>query len=131
VTDFSIPLRAGARNAGGGTADVTITNNTLNSGGGFAFGAVWVFAGNGSGGESNATCVNLANNNANDPFGTQEYYVEQYAGNTFNLQGYAGAPNSQGAIQTFIEGNNFSGDALVETCCGTIINVTSGICAVP
>lgn len=131
VTDFSIPLRAGARNAGGGTADVTITNNTLNSGGGFAFGAVWVFSGNGSGGESNAVCVNLANNNANDPFGTQEYYVEQYPGNTFTLQGYAGAANSQAAIQTFIEGNNLTGDALVETCCGTTINVTGGTCLVP
>ena len=131
VSDFSIPVRAGARNGGTGTANVIIRNNTLNSGGGFAFGAVWVFSGNGSGGESNDVCVNLTGNFANDPFGTPEYYVEQYPGNAFDLQGYAGSATSQSAIQTFIEVNNVAGDALVETCCGTSANFGNSVCATP
>jgi hypothetical protein len=131
VTDFSIPVRAGARNSGTGTANISITDNTMNSGGGFAFGVLWVFSGNGSGGESNVVCANISGNNFNDPFGTQEYYIEQYPGNTLNLQGYTGLASSQAAIQTFLEGNNVAGDALVETCCGTSANVGNATCSTP
>jgi len=131
VTDFSIPITMGARGTGSGTGNFTITGNTMSSGGGLAFGVLHLFSGNGSGGESNSVCANISGNNFNDPFGTQEYYIEQYPGNTLNLQGYSGGPTDIGAIQTFLEGNNIAGDALVETCCGTSPNVGNTTCTTP
>jgi hypothetical protein len=129
VTDFSIPLQIGARNAGVGTGNFTVTNNTMSSGGGFAFGVLYVFSGNGNN-QGNVVCLNVSGNNFNDPFGTVEYYLEQYTGNTFSLQGYMGIATSAAAIETFIEGNNVAGDAEAATAFGGP-NMSDATCSTP
>jgi uncharacterized repeat protein (TIGR01451 family) len=135
ITGQSNGIRAGARNAGTGTADITIRNNTVTTGSSFPFSGVYLFAGNGSGGESNNVCVNLSANtiDTTSPFGDPDYWLEQYTGNTFRLQGLtppAGATEAQ--VESFIAGTDLDPsptDPTVEAFGGTILNYIAGTCA--
>jgi uncharacterized repeat protein (TIGR01451 family) len=138
ITGQSTGIRAGARNAGTGTADVTIRNNTVTTtGNSFPFSGVWLFAGNGSAGETNNVCINFSANtiDTTSPFGDPDYFLEQYTGNAFRLQGLvppAGATEAQ--VEAFIAATDQDpspADPTVEAAGGLIVNYTAGTCAVP
>jgi uncharacterized repeat protein (TIGR01451 family) len=135
ITGQSTGIRAGARNAGTGTADITIRNNTVTTGGSFPFSGVYLFAGNGSGGESNNVCVNFSANTVDTTSAfDSDYFLEQYTGNTFRLQGLAppaGATEAQ--VEAFIASTDLDPsptDPTVEAFGGTVVNYIAGTCAV-
>jgi hypothetical protein len=131
VTGHSIGVRGGARNPGSGSADLTVRNNTVTSGGPFEFTAAYFFAGNGSAGETNRTCLNLTNNNldASGAF-SPDYWLEQWAGNTFQLQGFVGDGTDEAVVEAFVSSRD-TGGADVEAFGGAVVNYTAASCATP
>ncbi|HYR07306.1 MAG TPA: Ig-like domain-containing protein [Longimicrobium sp.] len=131
ITGHSIGFRGGAR-AGTGTADLTIRDNTVTAGGSFPFTGVYLFAGNGTPGEVNSTCTNLVNNQVSGGGGfNTDYVLEQYAGNTMELQGLvpaAGATPAQ--VAAFVSSRDVGG-ATVEPFGGAVVAMTDGTCATP
>jgi len=114
ISGYSVGLRAGARNPATGTADVTLSNNTITSGGNNASFAVWLLSGNGSGGESNDLSVHLSGNDANagsDP----DYFLEQYDGNTFCISGLTGDGTDAINVQNYVAGTDPGSSVLVAT----------------
>ncbi|MEZ4570092.1 MAG: hypothetical protein R2849_07155 [Thermomicrobiales bacterium] len=130
ISGLAVGFRGGARNAGTGTADLTLSNNNITTGGNFAFNAIQLFSGNGSGGESNAVCVNLSSNTTATGFGDDEYFLEQYTGNTFQLQGFAGNGTIAADVEAFVAGTD-TGSPTVDAFGGTTVNYTAATCATP
>ena len=131
ITGHSIGVRGGARNPGTGSADLTVRNNTVTSGGPFEFAAAYFFAGNGSAGESNRTCLNLSNNNMNASGAfNPDYWLEQWTGNTFQLQGFVGDGTDETVVEAFVSSRD-AGGADVEAFGGTEVNYTAASCATP
>ena len=131
VTGYSIGIRGGARNPGTGTADLTIRDNTV-AAGGFSFTGVYLFAGNGSAGESNRTCANLINNQVSGGGGfNTDYWLEQYAGNTLQLQDLVPASGATEAqVEAFVSSRDVGG-ASVEAFGGAEVAMTAGTCDTP
>ncbi|MCP5424475.1 MAG: tandem-95 repeat protein [Gammaproteobacteria bacterium] len=131
ITSMAVGIRAGARNANTGTADITITDNNISTGGNFAFNAIQLFAGNGSPSESNRTCVNMSGNSTATGFGDDDYFLEQYAGNTFQIQGLSPASGAtQAQVESYIANSNV-GSPSVDAFGGLIVNYTAATCATP
>ncbi len=134
ITDFLLPLRAGAR-GGSGTADITIRNNDMTSSAVTGFGVVDLICGNGTPGESNAVCFNIFNNDAFDPQLQGEYFITMTPGTTCTIQGYMGQGNDRAAIEAFLDANQSSGSSTVceaGTCGLGIVNYSvGGVCLTP
>jgi hypothetical protein len=131
VAGHSIGVRGGARNPGAGSADLTMRNNTVTSGGPFEFTAAYFFAGNGSAGETNRTCLNLSNNNLDTSAAfNPDYWLEQWTGNTFQLQGFVGDGTDETVVEAFVSSRD-TGGADVEAFGGAEVNYTAASCATP
>ncbi len=134
---FDTGVRGGARNAGTGEADITLTGNTVASGGTDNLAGLWLFAGNGSAGETNLVRVNLQNNTIDmDPVtGFVDYFLEQYTGNVFQIQGLtppAGATAAQvAAFVAATDADPSPTDPTVDVASGTVVNYTAGSPALP
>ncbi|HEX2052537.1 MAG TPA: hypothetical protein VHJ78_02270, partial [Actinomycetota bacterium] len=91
---FEYGIRGGARN-GNGTADITLNNNTVQAADGAG---VWIFAGNNTG-QGSDTCVNFVSNqiDGNGANAFTDYFLDNYAGSTFSVQGFA-----SGTIQDYV-----------------------------
>ncbi|HVB66015.1 MAG TPA: hypothetical protein VNE17_14900, partial [Nitrolancea sp.] len=131
ITKFMTGIRGGARNAGTGTANLTVTNNTIDSTGNtFPYSGILLFSGNGSGGESNAVCVNVSGNHITAINGNFDIELDQYGGNTFNIQGLTPATGAtELQVETYVSGQNNS--AVVTAAGGLVIDFTAGNCALP
>jgi len=132
VDGTSSGLRGTARN-GNGTLNLTMTNNTFAAKGAFAQWAVLLAAGNGSSGEATSLCVNLNNNQATTTGAFyEEYWLEQWTGNAFNLQGLTPAVGATEAqVEAFVSSKDIGG-ATVEAFGGTEVSYTGGtICTTP
>jgi hypothetical protein len=134
ATDFSYPIRGGAR-AGSGIAHFQLNNNMAPSG---KDAGLWFFAGNATPGETSQTCVNFVNNlidGFNAPANAfTDYFVEMYTGTTFQIQGLTGSGASAANVQNFIastDGDPAAGDPLVDAGSGTTTNYTNAVCQVP
>lgn len=131
VSGFAIGIRGGARGTGTGTADLTVRNNQVTSGGSFEFAGAYFFAGNGSAGESNRTCVNFsANQVASSVPWASDYWLEQWTGNTFQLEGFTGDGTDEAAVEAFVASRD-TGAADVEALGGTEVSFSPGSCATP
>jgi hypothetical protein len=132
ITNFSNGIVAGARNTPQGTADITIRNSTVTNGGNFASYGVWVFSGNGSAGETNRTCVNLSNNDVSiSPLGIVEYALEQYAGTTFQLQGFVGSGTSATDVTNYVDARDIGATSVDPDGLSGFLSVTAATCATP
>lgn len=129
ISGYAVGVRAGARNSGSGNAQVKLSNNNISTGGLFAFNAVYLFAGNGSSSESNTVCLNISANTTSTGNGDDHYFLEQYAGNTFAIQGLTPPTGaSQAQVENYIISAN-NGSPSVDAFGGTIVNYTSDICS--
>jgi hypothetical protein len=136
ISGQSNGIRGGARNAGTGTADLTIRNNTVTSGGTSEFAGIWLFGGNGSVGETNRTCVNFVANTVDITTGVGfvDYYLEQFTGNVFQIQGLTGSGTNAANVAAFVAGTDLDPsptDPTVDVGSGTLVNYTAAVCAVP
>jgi len=132
VTNFMTGIRGGARNAGTGHADLTVTNNTVDNTANTApYMGMWFFSGNGSAGESNVVCLHLSGNSIT--FGGAGNYgveLDQDTGTTFNIQGLTPATGATEAqVESYVSGQN-NGTSVIAAG-GTVINYTAGNCALP
>jgi hypothetical protein len=132
IAGYSIGLRGGARNTGTGTADLIIRDNSITAGGSFSFTGVYLVAGNGSAGESNRTCASLSNNQVSGGGGfNTDYWLEQYTGNTLELQGLVPASGATEAqVEAFVSSRDVGG-ASVEAFGGAVVEMTAGNCTTP
>ncbi len=134
ITDFLLPVRAGAR-GGTGTADVTLRNNDMTSSAVTGFGVVDLICGNGTVGESNVVCFNIFNNDAFDPQLQGEYFITMTPGTTCTIEGYAGLGTDKAAIEAFVDGAQNSGATTVCDVgfCGIgVVNYSvGGTCSTP
>jgi hypothetical protein len=132
VTNFMTGIRGGARNAGTGHADLTVTNNTVNNTANTTpYMGMWFFSGNGSGGESNVVCLNLSGNAITfGGVGTYGVELDQYTGDTFNIQGLTPATGAtEGDVEGYVSSQN-NGTTVIAAG-GNLINYTAGNCALP
>ena len=135
ITQKQFGIRAGARNAGSGSVDVTVRNNTVTtSAAPNGFEAIYIFAGNGSSSESNRTCVHYANNTAtsgSSGLGIDDYVLEQYTGNTFQIEGLTGSGANQTNVESFVAATDSTGTPNVDAFYGAIVDYTAATCATP
>jgi hypothetical protein len=131
VNSMAGGIRATARNPSVAEADVTIQNNTFNSGGAFALWPVLLASGNGNG-QPNRVCANFNNNQTSTTAAfTEHYWLEQWTGNTFQLQGLSPASGATEAqVEAFVSTRDIGG-ATVEAFGGTTVAYTAATCATP
>ncbi len=131
--DFMIGIYASARNAGAGATHVTITGNTVTTGGLNAWNAIWIEGGNSSPGENNTVCAHLSDNTLTTGSGDEGIYINQYPGNVVQLQGFSGDGTDPAVVEAFLDStaDGPNGDALVETNFGAIVDYTSATCSEP
>lgn len=132
---FQIGLRASARNAGTGELDLTVINNTVNvaNSGTNGFEGITVDAGNSSGGESNIVKLNLSNNSI-DGFNSLDYFLTQYAGNTFAIQGLTGSGANAANVNGFVAATDTDPsptDPTVDVQGGLIVNYSNASPSLP
>jgi hypothetical protein len=133
VTGYSIGVRGGSRGSGAGSADLTLANNNVTAGGGAnELAGVYLVSGNGSPAEAKRTCVSLTNNQASAPgaFAFGDYVLEQYAGNVFQLQGFAGDGTDPAVVAAFVSSRDVGGASVVPDA-GAIVDYSAGSCATP
>ncbi len=118
---------------GSGSLHATVTSNSVNLNNGFnpSYGLFGV-AGNGSAGEANTLCMSYADNTVFSS-GRPDYYVEQVAGNTFNIQDLVPSSGaSTGQIINHIQNANTSGSASVSPAgAGIVVDYTAANCSLP
>lgn len=90
---------------GSGFVHATIQNNTIGGSGTNGLAAMFLRSGNGTVGETNTLCVNLASNTASvagASFPIADYYLDRFnsPATTFNLQGFGGSTPAQ--AQAFV-----------------------------
>jgi hypothetical protein len=129
---FDYGLRAGAR-AGSGQVHITLAGNIVQSA---KSAGVWLFSGNNTGGETSRTCVNFSTSNKNSlrgDAGTKfaDYFLEQYTGTTFNIQGLSGSGASAPNVQAFVASSDSVAGRLVSVSGGTTVNYTNATCNLP
>ncbi len=130
VTVFFDSFDGGARGGVGAHADLTVTNNTFDTTGNTApYSPMVLFSGNGTPGESATVCFNVSGNTLHTGGTNYDVEIDQYTGDTFNLQGYTGAGSDANAVKTFLAGQNTGISSVVD---GTgSMNVTNATCALP
>jgi hypothetical protein len=130
-TDFDYGIRGGAR-IGNGTTDFTLQDNTIQSA---EIAGVWFFSGNASPGETSRTCVSFVSNLIDaGPIQFVDYFVEQYTGTTFEIQGLVGSGTNAANVQNFIAATDDDPsptDPTVDAGSGTLVNYTNATCATP
>src|SRR6185503_10312138 len=132
TTAFDFGIRGGAR-AGSGSAHLTLKGNTVQTA---KSAGTWLFAGNNTGGETNRTCVNFSTGNTIDAdFPTQaftEYFLEQYTGTTFNIQGLSGSGTNAANVEAYVASTDLDTsptDPNVSAGGGTVVNYTNAVCS--
>ncbi|WP_456831526.1 beta strand repeat-containing protein [Deinococcus sp. UYEF24] len=120
-----------AAQQGNGTLAATLTGNAINTPAAQGLEGMRLNSGNATVGESATLCLNLnantsAGNNASGQGGG--YVVRQRAGNTYQLQGYAGGATDAAAVKSFIQSKEQGGNA---ARIRAITNVTNAACATP
>jgi hypothetical protein len=122
---FDRGIRASSRVTG--TIDLTLNNNTVVA----KFEGAELESGNNTGGETARTCVNFVNNRINGE-GSLDYFLSQYTGTTFQIQGLNVAGTSAPAVAGFIQATDAAaGTPTVDVNGGTTVNYTNATCATP
>jgi hypothetical protein len=132
VADFDDGIKAGAR-AGTGSAQLTLKGNTIQSA---KSAGVWLFAGNNTGGETNTTCVNFSTAvknsiHANPATRFDDYFLEQYTGTTFNIQGLSGSGTNAANVNSYVASTDAVAGRVVSSSLGTVVNYTNATCTPP
>jgi hypothetical protein len=132
--DFGNGIALHARD-GGGSLDATVSNNTIDAdAGGFSAHGIAVMSGNGQPGESSAVCVNYQGNDSEGGPGFAAYFLEQFTGTSFQIQGLTPAAGATEAeVEAFVTAANAVGAADVSPADGVIVVVDyqAGTCATP
>jgi hypothetical protein len=129
---FDYGIRAGAR-AGSGQVHITLAGNTVQSG---KSAGIWLFSGNNTGGETSRTCVNFSTANKNSirgDAGTKfaDYFLEQYTGTTFNIQGLIGSGTNASNVNAFVASTDAVAGKVVNSSGGTAVNYSNATCNTP
>src|SRR5439155_9785095 len=129
TTAFDYGIRGGAR-AGSGNAHLTIKGNTVQTA---KSAGTWLFAGNNTGGETNRPCVNVSTAvknsiHADNASKFADYFLEQYTGTTFNIQGYAGSPTVASQVEAYVASTDAVAGRVVTAGAGTTVNYTNATC---
>jgi hypothetical protein len=111
ITNISQGIRGDA-GGGGGSMSLAIASNDIDLTNPPHFTPIAVESGWGAPGESNQTCLALSNNEALT-HGSFEYELDQHAGTSFRLQGFAGNGASAGDVASWIAANGNTGLASV------------------
>lgn len=132
ITNFNVfGIQATARE---GTASLhaTITNNKINTPGAFAEDGIRVESGNGSAGESNFVCLDVTGNAVTTLSFDEGVQIEQYAGNTFQLEGFVGDGTNSNTVEDYLDlVNTLVQPSNVRTS-GRIVNYTMATaCTLP
>ncbi|UQN09594.1 VcbS [Deinococcus sp. QL22] len=112
-----------------GRLDVTATNNTASTPGGFGLDSMSLQSGSGTPGENNTLCANVSGNimrgNLTDP-STFGIYLWQVGSNPLALQGLTGSGTNSGNVAAFVAGRNMPSTVFAQTT-----NVTTLTCTLP
>jgi len=93
-----------------------------------------VMSGNGEAGESNAVCVNYQGNDSEGGPDFAAYFLEQFTGTTFQIQGLTPATGAtEVEVEAFVTAANAVGAADVAPADGSVIVVDyqAATCATP
>jgi trimeric autotransporter adhesin len=126
----------GGAQAGSGRTEFMVSNNQVE---GANIAGASFFAGNGTGGETNRTCVNFANNRI-DGFDVPstalaDYLLRMFTGTMFHIEGLAGSGTDASNVAGFVAATDTDPsptNPIVDVSTGTLVNYTvAAACTAP
>jgi trimeric autotransporter adhesin len=103
VGNVGILVFAGSDGANTANAQVTMTNNNMNSTLATVVDGVHILSGAGNTSTGSTVCLNAVGNNSNfDPGSFSSYYLERRTGNTMNLNGLTGSGTSDTNVKNWL-----------------------------
>jgi hypothetical protein len=112
------------------SADVSITNNTINQTGPGTLNSVYVKAGTVTG-DNAGICADIKGNTITNTVAPDIRVTNSYSTTTVRLPGYAGAATDTAAVQNFLTGQNTAADATATNGAGAPGFGGGGACTAP